>query len=412
MGWAGRGLVAALLAGCLVAFVSLAAAAQQQIVFGFKGSLAELEIAQEIVRRFNAAQDDIEVVILNMAGAGVSWPERLTTLFAGGAAPDVIRMEYQRSYPFIKEDLLLPLDEFIARDPSFHIDDFFPVAIEAHTVDGHVYGIPQEAQPFTVFVNTRRLDEAGLAFPPHDWDMDSFVEIARRTRVVDHESKVVHYGWQLETSLTRFAPFLYAFGADFVSPDRTAFAITSPQMIEALEYLQRAYLETGVIGGSFQAGQSTLYLGGPWMVPGFRDQLADVSWDIMPVPGGPGGRGTTLGSDAYHISKQSSSPELAWEFIKYITSEESLSLMAEGGSIVPARRDLAHHYITRASELPPHNLEAYLVGLEIARPTPMIRNFFDVARILEPAWLEVVQGKYDAARRMEEILPQLVGLLE
>ena len=396
----------------LIASVSLAAAAQQQIVFGFKGSLAELEIAQEIVRRFNAAQDDIEVVILNMAGAGVSWPERLTTLFAGGAAPDVIRMEYQRSYPFIKEDLLLPLDEFIARDPSFNIDDFFPVAIEAHTVDGHVYGIPQEAQPFTVFVNTRRLDEAGLALPSHDWDMDSFVEIARRPRVVDHESKEVHYGWQLETSLTRFAPFLYAFGADFVSPDRTAFAITSPQMIEALEYLQRAYLDTGVIGGSFQAGQSTLYLGGPWMVPGFHDQLADVSWDIMAVPGGPGGRGTTLGSDAYHINKQSSSPELAWEFIKYITSEESLSLMAEGGSIVPARRTWPTTTSPgRANSRPTTSKRIWWASRSRA-PTPMIRNFFDVARILEPAWLEVVQGKYNAARRMEEILPQLVGLLE
>lgn len=412
MRWLWRSVTVAVLVSCLIASWGMVAGAKEQIVFGFKGSVGELEVAQEIVKRFNASQDEVEVAILNMGGAGVPWPERLTTLFAGGAAPDVIRMEYQRSYPFVQEGLLLPLDEFIARDSSFDINEFFPVAIEAHTVDGHVYGIPQEAQPFTLFLNTRRLDESGIAYPTPEWTMDDLVEIARRTRVVDHENNVAHYGWHLETSLTRFAPFLYAFGANFVNEERTDFTITAPEMIEALEYIQQAYRETGVIGGSFISGTSTVYLGGPWMVPDFRNQLSDVDWDIISAPGGPGGRGTTLGSDAYHINRQTGSPEAAWKFVKYITSEESLALMAELGTIVPARRDLAFDFITRDTGLPPNNLEAYFVGLEIARPTPMIRNFFDVARVLEPAWLQVVQGSYDAAQRMEEILPQLAGLLD
>lgn len=386
--------------------------AQTHIVFGFKGVPAELEITERLVERFNAMQGEVEVEILDLTVAGVSWPERLTVLFAAGTAPDVMRMEYQRSYPFILQNLLMPLDDFVAHDPALNPADFFLPSIAAHTVNGVLFGIPQEAQPFTVFINESQIDQSGIPLPTFDWTMDEYMEIARRTRRVDANGVVRHYGWHLERSITRFSPFLYAFGADIFAPNDQDLAVTSPEMLDALRFYQHASMEEGVIGGDFRHGQSTLFLRGPWMVPEFRQSLTDFEWDIMPVPSGPGGRGTTLGSDAYYIARETAHPEAAWEFVKFITSVEAHTEFAASGSIVPARQEVAREYVFGGATEPPYNLQAYLIGLEIARPTPMIQRFFDVDILLTDAWTRTLAGLVDVRTGMEGILPQLRALLE
>ncbi len=406
-------------AAILCVFVLVAAAvfsaepavyAAEKIVFGFKGIPDELRLAQQFVEEFNRQHPDIEVEILDMTASGDSWPERLAVLFASGTAPDVIRMEYQRSFPFVNRGLLLPLDRYADTDPAFDRLDFFEASLEAHTVDGVLYGIPREAQPFTVFINETRVAEVGLPFPDLDWDMDTFLEIARRTRRLDDEGFPLRYGWHMERSVTRLMPFLNAYGGGVYDQAAGRFTVTDPGTIQALDVIQQAALEPGVVGGDFRYGQASLFLRGPWMVPEFRQTLTDFEWNIMPAPGGPGGRGTTLGSDAYYISKDSRHPDLAWEFVKHMTGEAAAMRLAASGGVVPARREVARQYILSGSSEPPHNLEAYLVGLEIARPTPNLSEFVQIERVLEAQWQRVFIGAVDARTAMEEILPQLEAL--
>ncbi len=386
--------------------------AADKIVFGFKGNQAELVLAQELVEEFNQSQNEIIVEVLDMTARGGAWHEHLSVLFASGEAPDVIRMEYQRGFPFAKEGLLRPIDDLIASDPNFVESDFFPVSLEAHRVDGRQYGVPREAQPFTLFVNRTAVSEAGLGFPDHDWDIREFEDIVRRTVRTDHSGKTLHYGWQLTVTETRLPPFIHAFGGRILNEDRTAFVLDAPEVIDALQFMQDLSVNHGAIGGNFQQGTATFELSGPWAVPGYRNAIQDsFEWDILPVPQGPGGRGTTLGSDAYYISNQSRNPELAWRFITFITSAESLARLSETGALVPSRRDVAFDLVFGTPVGPPQNLGAYLTGLEFAQPSPMFSRWFDFARTINPVWSSVIQGNADPRTAMTEILPELNALL-
>jgi len=391
---------------------SEAAFGQERITFGFKGTPEEYRVFLDIIARFNRDHDDVQVEVVNLMTSGSSPFERLAVLHASNRAPDVVRLEYQRAYPFIKQGMFFPIDDLIAGDPEFDPGEFFTVSFEPHRADGKLYAIPQEAQPFTLFVNVTALERAGLALPGMDWTMDDLLSIAQRTKRTGSQGETEHWGWLVEPTLTRAVPYVYAFGGGILNADGTDFALTSPETLAGLQFIQDANVVSGVLGGNFARGTTTLYLGGPWQVPGLRESIhGQFEWDILPVPGGPGGRGTTLGSDGYYMSSQTKNREAAWKFLKYLASEESQRALVAAGSIFPARREVAREYVFSAPSEPPYNLEAYLVGLEFARPSPAMTAWFDVAAIVEPMWRRIFNGEIDPKTGMEEILPQVRALL-
>ena len=232
-----------------------------------------------------------------------------------------------------------PIDDLIAQDSEFDLDAFFPVSLEAHRADGKLYAIPQEAQPFTLFVNTTVIGESGLALPDMDWSMDDLLSIAQRTKRIGSQGETEHWGWLVEPTLTRAVPYIYAFGGRILNESGRDFALTSPQTLAGLQFIQDANIVSGVLGGNFGRGTTTFYLSGPWHVPRFRESIHGLfDWDILPVPGGPGGRGTTLGSDGYYVSSQSKNPEAAWKFLSFLASEESQGRSShQGPSSRPTR---------------------------------------------------------------------------
>jgi multiple sugar transport system substrate-binding protein len=246
-------------------------------------------------------------------------------------------------------------------------------------VGGKVYGIPQEAQPFIMFANKTRLEEHGFSMPGFDWTVDELVAMARKlTRDTNQDGKVDLYGWQFDSSVTRFEPFLMAFGARMLSEDGSQSMLNSPLAARAFQFYHDAAVQFGVKGGSFQQGTAVFYsMGGPWMVPGFRKSISGWDWDILPAPGGPGGRGTTLGSDAMYISSTCKHPEAAWKFIKYLTSVEGLGLLSREGNVIASRQQVAVNYVNRKPSEPPYNLAAYLASIEIARPTQVFKRFIN-----------------------------------
>ncbi len=70
---------------------------------------------------------------------------------------------------FVKADLLLPLDDFIKKNPDLK-QKFLPSVFDSAVVDGKPYGIPMRGtQPVLLFHNKQVLDEAG-GRAPKTWD--------------------------------------------------------------------------------------------------------------------------------------------------------------------------------------------------------------------------------------------------
>ena len=80
--------------------------------------------------------------------------------------------------------MAVDLAPYVERDrDELDVGDFFPAAWAAYTDGRHVWGIPHMSVPSFVWYNADLFDQAGVAFPPVDWDDRSWnVERFRENR--------------------------------------------------------------------------------------------------------------------------------------------------------------------------------------------------------------------------------------
>ena len=162
----------------VMAYTSTAVGSELQgsITFGWKGTLEAMEITKQMLEVFKEKHPDLEVDFVYLMAGGGSWQEKLKTMILAGTPPDVTKMEYQVGMPLAIEGLLLPLDELAAKDRAFRLTDYFPVALQAHSYQGRLYGLPQEANLGAFFYNEDMFELAGLLPPTGDCDHDDILE--------------------------------------------------------------------------------------------------------------------------------------------------------------------------------------------------------------------------------------------
>lgn len=125
------------------------------------------KVEERLVATFNKTSD-VKVVLDTIPGA--DYQAKLQTIISSKQAPDVFFNWGGGSIkPFVDAGLLLPLDDFIAKDPGLK-SKFLPSVFNSAKVDGKAYGIPMRGtQPVMLFNNGKVLKEAGIK-PPKTWD--------------------------------------------------------------------------------------------------------------------------------------------------------------------------------------------------------------------------------------------------
>ncbi|NBM20428.1 ABC transporter substrate-binding protein [Streptomyces sp. GC420] len=125
------------------------------------------KVEKKIVETFNKTSD-VKVVLDTIPGA--DYQQKLQTIINTPQAPDVFFNWGGGSIqPYVKADLLMPLDDFIEKDPGLK-DNFLPSVFNTAVIDGKSYGVPMRGtQPVLLFNNEKVLEEAGVT-PPKTWD--------------------------------------------------------------------------------------------------------------------------------------------------------------------------------------------------------------------------------------------------
>jgi multiple sugar transport system substrate-binding protein len=100
----------------------------------------------------------------------LSWNDywtKLATQVAGGAAPDVLQMDYRYIVEYANRNAIAPLDEFVGA--GLDLSDFDEDQLEGGRVNGQLYGISLGANSSAVAVNVAAFEEAGIAIPDNSW---------------------------------------------------------------------------------------------------------------------------------------------------------------------------------------------------------------------------------------------------
>lgn len=125
------------------------------------------KVERQIIDEFNKTSK-VKAVLDTIPGA--NYQQKLQTIISTKQAPDVFFNWGSGSIaPFVKAGLLLPLDDFIKKDPGLK-NNFLPAVFNAAVVDGKAYGVPMRGtQPVLLFNNQKVLKNAGVT-PPKTWN--------------------------------------------------------------------------------------------------------------------------------------------------------------------------------------------------------------------------------------------------
>ncbi|MDP1760554.1 MAG: extracellular solute-binding protein, partial [Candidatus Woesebacteria bacterium] len=255
--------------------------------------------------------------------------ERLTNALAKGTGPDIFRF-HNTWAPMFKSELdQVPAGVYSA---SEFIQTFYPVAVSDLTVGASIVGIPLEYDGLSLYINEEIFENSGKVIPTMWNDLR---QLAREFTIKDVNGTIIQSGIALgRTENVDHWPEILALmmlqnGVNLEKP-------IGKLAVDALKFYTSFSLIDGVWDATlpsstvtFAAGKSAMYLGPSWRAFEIRLQNPNLKFKTVPVPQLPKTEANEV--DVTYASywvegvwARSKKKEIAWDFLKFISSKESL----------------------------------------------------------------------------------------
>ncbi len=277
-----------------------------------------------------------------------NYSEKIQLMLGTHSAPQIFYIKDWLAPSYLRYDVLQPLNEFIDKDTTFDLADFYPQFLDAFTKNGKLYGIPKDFGPFVLFYNEEMFKAAGLSGPPKDWaEMEEFSR--KLTKDTDGDGKIDQYGFVVEPSIDKLMPFVYQNMGSFQDKDGNL-TINTPEFKGALEFYYGLYEKNIATMPSqvsmnnteevFGRKRAAMLISGGWFLPQLKDQFKDVRYKIAYLP-----KGKQMATIAFTVSYSSAKenhlkPE-TWKLISYLTGKEGMKVWTSTGIAMPTRKSVA-----------------------------------------------------------------------
>lgn len=275
------------------------------------------------IESFKEDHPNVSVEWLDKTGA--DWATFYQAQLAAGTPPDIINVQGTLWAEYAANDYVIDLTPFLEKEPEVR-DRFSKQILDYWTLDGHVYGLPYYVNKSLLYYNKLLFEQAGIDGPPQT--VDELLEQAEEIAALSEETTgfvTLNFDWL-------YWPLFASQGVEMFSEDMSGAAFNTPEAVEVLTRLAEA-TESGAINsiswtgrwrepnGAFASGNVGMYQAHGGAYYNFRsmgDWIDDETVGATEFPGGIG----VFNSHGFAISKATDHPELAWEFVKHITSEE------------------------------------------------------------------------------------------
>ncbi len=308
----------------------------------------EIELARILVEKWNRLHPEIQVEVQPLP-AGQSSEEVLLAAIAGGTTPDVCSNIWPGAISeYIKAGGLVALDEFEDFDSLVSARKIPVDLLESfRSKDGHFYQLPWKTNPVMLLYNVRIFKEAGLERAPRTYS--EFFKASERIKqlgVFPGYVDIRPIWWQ---RFFDFYPFYIASSAGRTLFKGDDFDIDYNSAVKVFEFFRICFKMgyfpiTNFQVDPFLLGKVAMRFTGPWTIAYLeRNKPSEFEYDFapIPVPDDYQGRVYTYG-DPKNIAIFSTTryKREAWEFVKFLVSEHSDSLLLEVCNQLPMRSDL------------------------------------------------------------------------
>ena len=339
-----------------------------------------------------------------------------------GPTPDVLAIDV--IWPGILDEYLVDLKAPAASELS--AED--PALVAAYTVNGKVVALPYHPQIGVLSYRLDLLREYGYQHPPETWD--ELEEMATRIQAGERaKGKKDFWGylWQgaaAEGLTCNALEWQVAEGAGRVIENDKTISVNNPAAIRAWERAARwirRISPPGVVAYRELDSMNVWNSGNALFRRSWQSDFRLSHWQTSSlgsvtgytsVPGGPGGRASTLGGTGLGVARSSAHPKEAIAYIRFLVRREIQSRQARARVEPPAQPELYDLPL----ELQPYALPAgsgQQRGGLVARPSIVSRQSYeDVTKAYMMAVHSVLTGEKkapDAAAALEKRLVEITG---
>ena len=338
----------------------------------------------------------------------VPWPghqSKLMTSMITNTAPDIARVDVAFLPRLVASNSVKELTQY----GEINIEDYIPAAINSNVFDGKVYGLPDQTTGVTLFYNKEHFKEAGIESPPKTWA--EFIKTAQKlTRDIDGDGKIDRFGFAMNSSLWWSFPFFNTFGAKFISEDGKRCLLNSPAGYDALQLMVNLYHKYKVEAGAWRAGSIdpdtgflndvySMIFTGPWNVKRFKE--ANLNFGIALIPAGPAGTSTNVGGTNMVVLRKARHPEIAFKFLKYLTSPEVQAGWSTNLSQIPVNVKSAQ-YIDFSEEV-----EVFFQQMKTSVARPKVISYTELESIVNPYIYAALAGRMTPQKAIDTIAEKI-----
>ena len=289
------------------------------------------------IQGFTASRPGVEVEWIDKKG-----PEVLVyyaTQLAAGTPPDVIDIQGALGLEYAAQGALTDLTPLFAKEAAVK-DRYDQDYLSNWVFEGKNYMVPYYVSKTLLFWNKTRFKEVGLDKAPASFD--EILAAADKIKTGDKTGLLMlNFDWL-------YWPFMKMNAVDLLSPDLKTATFKTDKAIEVLTRLAEA-TKSGAINpiswtGRWVEPNDAFATGNVGMLhahaPAFfwiKGKGPWINGDTLGAAQAPGGWATP-NSHGLGLSKGSKNPELAWEFVKYLTDTDVAGKFARTASVLTGNK--------------------------------------------------------------------------
>jgi multiple sugar transport system substrate-binding protein len=333
---------------------------------------------------------------------------------AGNALPDLLYVHFSWAQDFAKTGILTPLDDYIAKEKDFNLDDFSKPSLVSYQRDGKLWVVPYDEGPGNLYYNKELFDKAGIKYPDDSWTLEDLKQTALKLTSGEGANKIFGLGSLPTPGDSLMAPsYLFPFGAQYLSePKEDQVLINKPEAVQAMEWWEELRAKGAVPSPAelqnvawppFQFGKIAMYHEGSWATPPIREN-AKFNWDVAKWPKGPVKQSTFSAGSGYAITRDSKNPDAAWVYLnEYLSTAGQSYMWGLTGRGSPARLSAWPSYLS--SKFAPPGAKF----IEEAMKTFASHDILDqptapkVTQAAGPIWDLVVAGQLKVKDALDQI---------
>ncbi|WP_028035305.1 sugar ABC transporter substrate-binding protein [Chelativorans sp. J32] len=339
-----RTAVAALSAATMLA--SVCASFAVELTFWHHTYPPAREFIEKKAAEFTAKNPDITIKLHDDPHG--DYEVKLLAAIAAGNPPDIVNVLDYLFPQYASRGILAEVD-----NAAFGVNSkeelealYQPQALSGLTIDGKVYGVPEEFNTLALFINKEHLKEIGLdaedeANWPKTWN-DLF-DLAAKLTKEDGSRIGFNWVWNLDPYwyAQQYWPVLQQYGCEVVDSEGKA-AINSDACVKAFSETWKVLIDKNIGGPNmatvnpvnalqdFSEGRQSMAIAGIWAPPLFSDEVKE-QYVVAPLPQlDPENPKTLLNSYALAVTAASENKKEAFEFLNFLTSDSDGYLAATG----------------------------------------------------------------------------------